>query len=337
MTGTQPMPFSVTLEPQEGETYQDVLAVARRVQALGFAGLYRSDHYAPVWGGEGLASTDAWATLAGLARDTERITIGTMVSPVTFRPAANLAKVTATVAQMAGAVDGRSRVHVGLGTGWLEAEHTMFGFPLDDLGTRFRRLEEHLRVLRGLWDPDTPRFSFDGEFEQLRDAVFAAKPDPVPRVVLGGSGPRRSAGLAACHADAMNTPFPTPASLRALRASLDEACAAAGRDPIPLTVTTVCVLGADEAQFRRRAERLHARIGDRPFDEWLDQRAGTWALGTPERVAERLTELAEAGAAGFSLQHLQPDDLEMLDLLAESVAAPLGGIRSVPTAPDRAG
>ncbi|OZM77943.1 LLM class flavin-dependent oxidoreductase [Pseudonocardia sp. MH-G8] len=336
MIGAEPLPFSITLEPQEGETYQDVLAVARRVEALGFAGLYRSDHYAPVWGGEGLASTDAWATLAGLARDTERITIGTMVSPVTFRPAANLAKVTATVAQMAGAVDGRSRVHVGLGTGWLQAEHTMFGFPFDDLGTRFRRLEEHLQVLRGLWDPQIPRFRFDGEFEQLRDAVFAAKPDPVPRIVLGGSGPRRSAGLAARYADEMNTPFPTPASFRALRAALDEACAAAGREPIPLTVTAVCVLGADEAEFRRRAERLHARIGDRPLDEWLAQRSGTWVLGTPDRALEHLTGLVEAGAAGFSLQHLLPDDLDMLDLLAESVAARLGDIRPAATAPDRA-
>ena len=330
------MPFSITLEPQEGETYQDVLAVAHRVEALGFAGLYRSDHYAPVWGGEGLASTDAWATLAGLARDTERITIGTMVSPVTFRPAANLAKVTATVGQMAGAVDGRSRVHVGLGTGWLEAEHTMFGFPFDDLGARFRRLEEHLRVLRGLWGRDTPRFSFDGEFEQLHEAVFATKPDPVPRVVLGGTGRRRSAGLAARYADEMNTPFPTPASFRALRAALDEACAAIGRDPIPLTVTAVCVIGADETEFRRRAERLHARIGDRPFDEWLEQRSDTWALGTPERVLEHLTGLIEAGAAGFSLQHLLPDDLDMLDLLAESVADRLEEIRPEATAPDRA-
>jgi alkanesulfonate monooxygenase SsuD/methylene tetrahydromethanopterin reductase-like flavin-dependent oxidoreductase (luciferase family) len=141
--------YNVNLEAQEGETYADILAVAQHAEALGFDGLYRADHYAAVWSPEDRGTTDAWATLAGLARETERITLGSMVTPVTFRPPANLAKVVATVAEMAGLVNSASRVHLGLGTGWLEKEHTRHGFPFEDVATRFRRLEEHATIIRG--------------------------------------------------------------------------------------------------------------------------------------------------------------------------------------------
>lgn len=320
------MRLNVMLEPQEGLSYADILAVARRSEHLGFAGLYRSDHYASGAGREGLASTDAWATVAGLARETERITLGTMVSPVTFRAAGNLAKVVTTVAEMAGTVGGAPRVHLGLGTGWLEVEHRMHGFPFEDTATRFRRLDEHLQVVRGLWDPDTERFTFDGEFEQLTDARFAPKPDPRPRIIVGGSGRRKTPRLAARYADEMNSPSPTPADARQLRSALDEACEAEGRDPASaaFTVMTGCLVGADEREFRRRADRLREQSGGgTPFGEWLSGLEQSWVVGTPEQAADRLGELTDAGVEAVMLQHLLTDDLDMLDVVAHEVATRL--------------
>src|SRR5688572_19644206 len=149
------------LEAQEGMTYDDLLRLAQRAEQVGLDGLYRSDHYGSVAGREGLGSTDAWATIAGLARETTRLTLGTLVSPATFRTIGNLAKTVATVSEMAGAApDGGSRIVLGMGTGWLEVEHRRHGFPFEDLDTRFRRLEEHLEVLSRFWDDGAQPFDF---------------------------------------------------------------------------------------------------------------------------------------------------------------------------------
>jgi len=315
------------LEPQEGLSYADVLAVTERAEQLGLDGCYRSDHYSTVSGsGQALASTDAWATLAGLARDTQRITLGTMVTPVTFRRAGNLTKIVATVAEMAGTLDGASRVHLGLGTGWLETEHRQHGFPFEDVATRFRRLDEHLQVIRGLWDRDIETFDFDGEFEQLQAARFSPKPDPRPRIVVGGSGPKKTPQLAARYADELNTPFKSPQECRDLRHALDRACEAEGRDPatISFSLMTGCLVGSDEGEVRRRAQRLYAQSGrDDSFDQWLDSFAGPGILGTPEQAADKLGQLVEAGVEAVMLQHLLYDDLDMLDVVAEDVASRL--------------
>ena len=170
------MRYNVNLEAQEGETYADILAVAQHAEALGFDALYRADHYAAVWSPEERGTTDAWATLAGLARETDRITLGTMVTPATFRPPANLAKVVATVAEMAGSVNGAPRVHLGLGTGWLEKEHTRHGFPFEDVATRFRRLEEHATIIRGLWGGGAD--SFDHVIVDLGHEPWARADEP---------------------------------------------------------------------------------------------------------------------------------------------------------------
>ena len=317
------MRLYVMLEPQEGLRYDDILAVARRAEAVGLDGLYRSDHYTSVAAGQVLASTDAWATLAGLARETERISLGTLVSPVTFRPAGNLAKVVATVAEMAGTVAGAPRVHLGLGTGWLEVEHRMHGFPFEDTATRFRRLSEQLQVVRGLWDPTAHPFSFDGEFERLADAEFVPVPQPRPRLIVGGSGRRRTPALAARHADEMNTPFQSPEACVRLRTALDRACESEGRDPasVAFSLMTGCLVGADRAEFRRRAARLHGRVGAaHGLDEWLDGLATEWVLGTPEQAADRLARLRDAGVQAVMLQQRLHDDLDMLDLVAREVA-----------------
>jgi alkanesulfonate monooxygenase SsuD/methylene tetrahydromethanopterin reductase-like flavin-dependent oxidoreductase (luciferase family) len=314
--------LSVMLEPQEGIGYAEQLAVARHAEALGFAGFYRSDHYLSVAGREGLGSTDAWAALAGIARDTERIRIGTLVSPVTFRPAGNLAKVVATVDELAGpAPDGASRVVLGMGTGWLEAEHTQHGFPFEDLGTRFDRLSEHLTAVTRLWDPDLAEVDVHGRFVDITAGRFHPKPDPRPRIVVGGKGLRRTPALAAGFADELNGVFLSPEACAAQRRALDHACREVGRDPstVAYSLMTGCIVGADEADVRERAARLRERssTGGGDLDEWLAGLRGEWVLGTPEQAAARLDELARAGVEQVMLQHLLHDDLGMLDVVAE--------------------
>lgn len=314
------MRLAIMLEPQEGLSYDDVLAVARRTADAGLDGLYRSDHYTSVAGRVGLDSTDAWATLAGLAREVPAIRLGTLVTPATFRPAGNLAKVVATVAEMAGTMpDGSSRIVLGMGTGWLETEHRQHGFPFPDLGTRFARMEEHLRAIRALWDPDQDPVDLTGEHVRLEGAVFHPKPVPRPRVVVGGGGMRRTPGLAARHADELNNVFASPEACRRQRAALHDACGEIDRDPgtIAYSLMTGCVVGATEADFERRIRALQGRSGDgRPLDEYVDSLAGEWVLGTPDRARDRLGELADAGVDAVMLQHQDPSDLEMVDLVA---------------------
>jgi alkanesulfonate monooxygenase SsuD/methylene tetrahydromethanopterin reductase-like flavin-dependent oxidoreductase (luciferase family) len=325
------MRISLMIEPQEGMTYADILRVARHAEALGFEALYRSDHYASVFDQNGLGSTDAWATLAGLARDTKRIGLGTLVSPATFRPAANLAKVVATVAQMASTASAAtgstaaapaSRVHLGLGTGWLASEHIQYGFPFDDLRTRFRRLEEVLEVVRGLWDPERETFSFEGKFEVVDDARFLPTPEPRPRIIVGGRGPVRTVRLAVGYADELNIPSATPDECRELRAMLDAACERAGRDPATITFSlmTGCLVGANERDLTARAVRLDALAATYPrLADYRQRLAVRGIVGTPEHAADQLGRLAEAGVERVMLQHLFPDDLELLDVLADEI------------------
>lgn len=336
------MRINLMIEAEEGMAYGDILALARRAEDLGFEGLYRSDHYGSVFGREGLGSTDAWATLAGLARDTERILLGTLVSPATFRPAANLAKVVTTVAEMAGTVSvppvdpsrpvpshpataasRASRVHLGLGTGWLGSEHTQYGFPFDDLGTRFRRLEEVLQVVRGLWDPAREPFSFEGEFERLVEARFLPRPDPRPRIIVGGRGRKKTVRLAVSYADELNTPSATPPECKELRDALDAACERQGRDPstIAFSLMTGCLVGATERELRARARRLDMLASKYPrLADYQRRLSVRGIVGTPERAADRLGQLDEAGVERIMLQHLFYDDLELLDLVAEEIA-----------------
>lgn len=316
------MRLSVMLEPQEGLSYEQILAVATRAEAVGMAGLYRSDHYSPIGAPPDAPTTDAWATLAGLARETSDITLGTMVSPATFRRPGNLAKVVATVAEMAGTLDGAPRIHLGMGTGWHEIEHHHFGFPFEDIATRFRRLDEHLQVVRGLWDPEREPFSFDGEFVSIVDARSAPHPQPRPRIVVGGSGRRKTPRLAARHADELNTIFQSPDGCRQMRQAMDQACEEEDRDPptLPLTLMTGCVVGGDDDAFRARAERVHAAVGSGDLGAWLDDLRGSWIIGGPEEAADHLGRLADAGVTGVLLQHQTPDDLDMLDEVMTAIA-----------------
>jgi alkanesulfonate monooxygenase SsuD/methylene tetrahydromethanopterin reductase-like flavin-dependent oxidoreductase (luciferase family) len=336
------MRINLMIEPQEGMTYSEILAVAQRADDLGFEGLYRSDHYASVFGRQGVGSTDAWATLAGLARETKRITLGTLISPVTFRPAANLAMVVATVAEMAGTspppADDLSgprraqgpataaqapRVHLGIGTGWLAAEHTMYGLPFPDLGSRFRRLEEHLQIVRGLWDSRGEPFSFDGEFERVKETHPVPRPDPRPRIIVGGRGPVKTVRLAVRYADELNSPSATPEECWKLRGVLDAACERHGRDPSTITFSlmTGCLVGATAKDFQARVRRLEGSATRYPrLGEYRERLAVRGIVGTPDQAVDRLGRLAEAGVQRVMLQHLYHDDLDLLDVIAEEIA-----------------
>ena len=307
-----PVALRIFTEPQQGATYDDLLAVAREAEALGFDAFFRSDHYLTMGPGRGEPGpTDAWITLAGLARDTERIRLGTLVTPVTFRLPGPLAISVAQVDAMSG-----GRVELGLGTGWFEQEHTAYGIPFPAVGDRFDVLEEQLAVVTGLWEtPTGERFSFEGAHYRIADSPALPKPvqSPRPPVVIGGWGKARTPRLAARYADEFNVPFP---SLEAFRASLDTvtaACEAAGRDPGTMTRSAALVVccGDDEATFRRRAAAI-----DREPDEVREN----GAAGTVPEVIDKVAAFVEAGAERVYLQVLDLHDLDHLRLIAEAVA-----------------
>ena len=305
------MKLRIFTEPQQGADYQTLRNMALAAEELGFDAFFRSDHYLKMGSVSGLPGpTDAWATLAGLAVETGRIRLGTLVTAATFRLPGPLAIIVAQVDQMSG-----GRVELGLGTGWFEAEHAAYGIPFPPLGERFGRLEEQLTVITGLWGiPEGQTFSFDGAHYRVSDSPGLPKPAqrPRPPVVLGGGGARRTPRLAARFADEFNVPFRSLADSAAGFARVREACEAAGRYPASMTYSvaqTVCC-GKDEAEFRRRA----AAIGEDPED----LRANAIG-GTPSEVAARIAEFAEIGAERVYLQVLDLHDLGHLELIASDV------------------
>lgn len=315
------MRLNLMLEPQIGMTYDEQLAVARRAEALGLDALYRSDHYSSGRpDDDGVGSTDAWAVLAGLARETSTLRLGTLVTPATFRTIGNLAKTVATVNEMAGAApDGRSRIDLGMGTGWMQIEHDRHGFDFGSVDERFRRLEEHLDVLTRFWDPAAQPFDYTGTFVQTSGSRFYPVPAPRPRIVIGGAGLRRTPRLAARFADELNGVFLDVERCRAQRAALTEACTRIGRDPdtVSYSLMTRGIVGEDADDFRRRAAANHERAGgEGTLDEWIAGLDPAWITGTVDQVREQLAALADAGVEAVMLQHLQYTDLDMLDVIA---------------------
>ena len=305
------MKFRIFTEPQQGADYQTLRDVALATEELGFDAFFRSDHYLKMGGVSGLPGpTDAWTTLAGLAVETSRIRLGTLMTAATFRLPGPLAITVAQVDQMSG-----GRVELGLGAGWFEAEHAAYGIPFPPLGERFEMLEEQLDIITGLWrTPDGETFSFDGTHYRVSDSPGLPKPAqrPGPPVLLGGAGARRTPRLAARFADEFNVPFHSVADSAAGFARVREACKAVSRDPASLTYSvaqTVCC-GKDEAEFRRRA----AAIGRAP-DEMREHGLG----GTPGEVAAKIAEYAGIGAERVYLQVLDLGDLDHLALIASDV------------------
>ncbi len=301
-------------EPQQGATYDDLLAVAQHAEQLGFGAFFRSDHYLAM--GDALEAgglpgpSDAWTTLAGLARQTSTIRLGTLVSSATFRLPGVLAITVANVDQMSG-----GRVELGLGAGWYDQEHTSYGIPFPPLGERFDRLEEQLAIVSGLWStPVGERFSFAGTHFNVTDSP--ALPKTVQEggapIMIGGAGPKRTPALAARYAAEFNVPFGGLDTFTIQRERVITACEAIDRDPTTVTFSAALVVavGRDEAEFTRRA----AAIGREPND----LRANGIA-GTPAEVAATLARWHAAGAQRMYLQVLDLADLDHLDTIASVI------------------
>jgi F420-dependent oxidoreductase-like protein len=312
------MRFALMIEPQQGLSYAEQLDIARRAEAAGYETLFRSDHYQSFPGDAGRPTTDAWAVLAGLARETDHIGLGVLVSPVTFRTTGNLAKVVTTVDEMS---DGR--IELGLGAGWNESEHRQLGLPFPPVVERADRLEETLQVVRGLWEqPDG--WSFDGRHVTIEGARFYPKPvagpgRPRPPIIVGGSGSPRSCRLAAAYADEYNISSQGPEAVVDINAALDEACRAIGRDPGSLRRSAMVgtVIGRDRDELaRRQNDLLTAFAIGAQADEWFAERRTRWIIGTPDEARAMVARFAEAGIERLMLQDMLPRDGAMIDLAA---------------------
>ena len=286
------MRLALMIEGQEGASWDDWVALAGACEEHGVEALFRSDHY--------LSGTDpsrealdAWAVLSGLAERTERLELGTLVSPVTFRPAAVLANQSRTANEISG-----GRVTLGMGTGWMEAEHEAFGFPFPPMQERLALLREQLEDVRRYWG--------DGRR---------------PRLVVGGSGLSGTVEPAARHADEYNTVMVTPAECEARREKLARACEREGREPIPFSLMTACAVGRDEDEARERLRRRLERAGQTiDPDEYKASRGEAAVLGTLEEAAAQLRRFEEAGVERVMLQHLDHQDLAMVELIGRELA-----------------
>ncbi len=310
------MHLRIFTEPQQGADYGRLLAVARATEQLGFDAFFRSDHYLKMGKVSGLPGpTDAWVTLAGLAVQTSRIRLGTLMSPVTFRYPGPLAISVAQVDQMSG-----GRVELGLGTGWFDAEHAAYGIPFPGTGERFGMLEEQLAIITGLWEapPEKP-FSFPGKHYQVSESPGLPKPvqRPHPPILIGGTGKTRTPRLAARYAAEYNVPFHSVDDTGAAFGRVREACQAAGRDPgsvVYSAAQTVCC-GRDEAEMRRRAAATGQDLGE--------LRAGGLA-GTPAEIVDKIGRFRALGASRMYLQVLDLHDLDQLELIAAQVMPQVG-------------
>jgi F420-dependent oxidoreductase-like protein len=320
------MRFALMIESQQGLSYGDHVAIAKRAEANGFETLFRSDHYQSFPGPAGEPTTDAWTVMAGLARETERIGLGVLVSPVTFRHPGSFAKVVTTVDEMSG-----GRIEVGVGAGWNELEHRGLGLPFPPIKERADLMEDQLAILHGLWgEPDG--WSHEGHQVSIKDAQFHPKPVDVPgrprtpiggarpRLLVGGTGSPRSFRLAARYADEFNLSSSNPDRAREAFAELDAACAAIGRDASTVTRSTMAgvLIGRTEAEMAERLAAAAAAFGSGDDDRaWLEERLERWITGTPEHAREMVGRFAAAGVERIMLQDLLPWDLDMIDVMGE--------------------
>jgi F420-dependent oxidoreductase-like protein len=305
------MRFRIFTEPQQGATYADQLRFAMATEELGYDAFFRSDHYLAIESGAGLPGpTDAFITLAGLARQTSRIRLGTLVTPVTFRLPGPLAIAVAQIDEMSG-----GRIELGLGAGWFAREHAAYGIPFPPLTERFEMLAEQLAIIDGLWRaPEGHLYQFAGTQYELADSPALPKPAQYPRppIILGGRANSRSASLAARYADEYNVGFSSAAETRQLHDRIRVAVAEYGReaDTMVYSAAQTVAVGAGEAQARARA----AAIG-RELDDVRNQGLG----GTASEVVDKLGAFAEAGATTAYLQILDLADLDQVELLASQV------------------
>lgn len=311
------MDFRVFLEPQQGATYDDQLAVAQAAESLGYSAFFRSDHYVAM-SGEGLPGpTDSWVTLAGIARETSSIRLGTLVTSATFRFPGPLAISVAQVDAMS-----RGRIEFGIGAGWFEAEHRAYGIPFPALGERFNRLEEQLEIITAMWaTPLGQTYDFTGTHYTITASPALPKPVqlPHPPIIIGGGGARRTPALAARYAAEFNLAFPTlefaPVQIGRVRTALQTT--GRGADDIIFSAAFAVCAGRDDAEVARRATAI-----SRDVDEL---RANTPLAGTPGEIVDRLAPFAEAGVQRVYLQLLDTGDLEHLEFFAAEVMRQVRG------------
>lgn len=305
------MELRIFSEPQQGATYDEILALALAAEEGGFGAFFRSDHYLKMGAVTGLPGpTDAWITLAGLARDTNRIRLGTLLSAATFRHPGPLAIAVAEVDAMSG-----GRVELGLGAGWYEQEHAAYGIPFPSIGERFERLEEQLTIITGLWATDVgATFDFEGKHYSLSNCPALPKPVQTPRppIIVGGHGRKVTPRLAAAFADEFNVPFAPYEVCRSQYSLVGEACEAIDRDPdsiIRSAALAVCC-GRDEAEVARRASNI-----GRDVDELSEH----GLAGTPAQVVDNILHFGELGISRLYLQVLDMKDLDHVRLIGAEV------------------
>jgi len=305
------MDLRIFIEPQQGATYDQQLAVAQRAERLGFDAFFRSDHFLKMGDVTGRPGpTDAWVTLGAIARETSTIRLGTLVTSATFRHPGMLAVQVAQVDEMSG-----GRVELGIGAGWYTEEHRAYGVPFPPTGERFDQLGEQLEIITGLWrttEGDT--FDHPGPTWPIEHSPALPKPTSPggPAIIIGGFGPRRTPALVARFASEYNVPFADVATTAALQSNIERACQDQERDPSTVlrSAAQVVCCGADEAEVARRA----AGIG-RDVEELREN----GMAGTPGELVERLGAYAGIGVDRIYLQVLDLDDLDHLDLLAAEV------------------
>jgi F420-dependent oxidoreductase-like protein len=302
------MKLRIFTEPQQGASHDDLLRVAKATEDLGFDAFFRSDHYLSMGGVSGLPGpSDAWLTLAALARETSRIRLGTLVSPATFRLPGPLAISVAQVDQMSG-----GRVELGLGAGWYDAEHTAYGIPFPEVGERFSRFAEQVEIVHGLLSTAMGQtYSYDGTYYQLADSPALPKPvqSPRPPLILGGSGRKRGAALAAKYADEFNVAFRSLDEVAETFERVRSAAASTGRELSYSAAQVLCV-GRDDAELARRAAAIGHDLEQLRADEFG---------GTPAEVVDRIGKLGELGASRVYLQVLDLSDIDHLELVASEV------------------
>lgn len=325
------MRYALMTEPQQGMTYADQLAAAKRAEANGFDTYFRADHFGSFPGPGGQPTTDAWTVVAGLARETQRIGLGVLVSPVTFRHPGVFAKVVTTVDEMSG-----GRIEVGVGAGWNQLEHEQLGLAFPPIKERADLMEDQLAILHGLWgEPDG--WSYDGITGiRLKDALFRSRPVDVPGrprtpaggarpgLIVGGQGSPRSFRLAARYADEFNLSSSSPDKAIEVNQALDEACRAIDRDPATLARSTMAgvLVGRDQDEVEARERALFELFGPDEFadaEAWLDERRSRWVYGTPEQAREQLERFAAAGLERIMLQDFLPWDLDHIDVMGEEL------------------
>lgn len=313
------MRVCLMVEGQEGVSWPEWVALADACERAGLEGLFRSDHYLSVIGRRERESLDAWTTLAALGARTERIRLGTLVSPVTFRHPSVLAKSAAVVDQVSG-----GRVEVGLGAGWNEPEHVAYGLPFPPLRERMEMLGEQLEIVRRLWTED--EVTFAGHHYRLDACPALPKPvQPRMPIIVGGTAGPRSVAFAVRFADEYNTLLASVGDCHQRKARLVAACEQAGRDPatLPLSLMATCVVGEDRADVLVRTRAMLAVWGadDQDPEAVLAERSDRWIAGTVTEVVSRLGELEAAGVERVYLQHLAHRDVAMVELLGEVAGA----------------